>query len=376
MHVISLAAVDFRNYSFVEINLEPGITTFIGSNGQGKTNLVEAISYCATFSSHRVSQDLPLIKLNQPRAIVRTGVKYLDRTNWIEIEIWPGKSNKAKLNGSECKKTKEVLGILQTITFSPEDLVLVKGDPSERRYFLDYLLVQKSPVYISLKTDYERVLKQRNALLKSSYVARKNNQDSVLATLDIWNQQLINLGSQITFYRNQLINDLLPYVSKAYAELAPSSKALNIKYLPNISSFEMTLEDLKVQMGEKIKERQLDELDRGLTLVGPHRDDVEITIGELPAKGYASHGESWSVALALKLASFDLLKANSRAGDPVLVLDDVFAELDTSRRNQLISRLNSVEQVLITAAVKEDVPTELGGKKLFVNNGQVSEIND
>ncbi|MFM9096140.1 MAG: DNA replication and repair protein RecF, partial [Actinomycetes bacterium] len=169
---------------------------------------------------------------------------------------------------------------------------------------------------------------------------------------------------------------LLPYVSKAYAELAPSSKALNIKYLPNVSSFEMTLDDLKIKMNEKIKEKQLDELDRGLTLVGPHRDDVEISIGELPAKGYASHGESWSVALALKLASFDLLKANSRAGDPVLVLDDVFAELDTTRRNQLISRLNSVEQVLITAAVKEDVPSELGGKKLFVNNGQVSQNNE
>ncbi|MFM7138728.1 MAG: DNA replication and repair protein RecF, partial [Actinomycetes bacterium] len=204
----------------------------------------------------------------------------------------------------------------------------------------------------------------------------KNNQESVLATIDIWNEQLIHLGSQITFYRNQLINDLLPYVSKAYAELAPSSKALNIKYLPNVSSFEMTLGDLKIKMSEKIKERQLDELDRGLTLVGPHRDDVEISIGELPAKGYASHGESWSVALALKLASFDLLKANSRAGDPVLVLDDVFAELDTTRRNQLISRLNSVEQVLITAAVMEDVPSELGGKKLFVNNGQVSQNNE
>jgi DNA replication and repair protein RecF len=374
MHVISLTAVDFRSYSFVEINLEPGVTTFIGSNGQGKTNLVEAISYCSTLSSHRVSQDLPLVKADQPRAIVRTGVKYLDRTNWLEVEIWPSKTNKAKLNGSDCKKTKDILGILQTITFSPEDLILVKGDPGQRRYFLDELLVQKSSSYAGIKTDYERVLKQRNALLKSAGPARRNNLDSVLATLDIWNEQLINFGSQIILARHQIINELLPYVSKSYAELAPSSKALNITYLPNVSAEKMTLNDLVEAMKQKLQERQQDELDRGLTLVGPHRDDLEIMIGELPAKGYASHGESWSVALALRLASFDLLKATSPAGDPVLILDDVFAELDVARRNQLILRVKNVEQVLITAAVAEDVPKELVGNKLYVNNGKVEKI--
>jgi DNA replication and repair protein RecF len=374
MHVISLTAVDFRSYSFVETNLEPGVTTFIGSNGQGKTNLVEAISYCSTLSSHRVSQDLPLVKADQPRAIVRTGVKYQDRTNWLEVEIWPSKTNKAKLNGSDCKKTKDILGILQTITFSPEDLILVKGDPGQRRYFLDDLLVQKSSSYAGIKTDYERVLKQRNALLKSAGPARRNNLDSVLATLDIWNEQLINFGSQIILARHQIINELLPYVSKSYAELAPSSKALNITYLPNVSAENMTLNDLVTAMKQKLQERQQDELDRGLTLVGPHRDDLEIMIGELPAKGYASHGESWSVALALRLASFDLLKATSPAGDPVLILDDVFAELDVARRNQLILRVKNVEQVLITAAVAEDVPKELVGNKLYVNNGKVEKI--
>jgi DNA replication and repair protein RecF len=374
MHVISLTAVDFRSYSFVEINLEPGVTTFIGSNGQGKTNLVEAISYCSTLSSHRVSQDLPLVKSDQPRAIVRTGVKYLDRTNWLEVEIWPSKTNKAKLNGSDCKKTKEILGILQTITFSPEDLILVKGDPGDKRAFLDELLVQKSSSYAGVKSDYDRVLKQRNALLKSAGPARKNNLDSVLATLDVWNDQLVNFGSQIIFARNQIINELLPYVSKSYAELAPTSKALNIKYLPNVATESMTQTDLVVAMKEKLQERQQDELDRGLTLVGPHRDDMEVMIGELPAKGYASHGESWSVALALKLASFDVLKATSPAGDPVLILDDVFAELDATRRNQLILRVKNVEQVLITAAVMEDVPKELVGNKLFVNNGKVETL--
>ena len=374
MHVISLTAVDFRSYSFVEINLEPGVTTFIGSNGQGKTNLVEAISYCSTLSSHRVSQDLPLVKSDQPRAIVRTGVKYLDRTNWLEVEIWPSKTNKAKLNGSDCKKTKEILGILQTITFSPEDLILVKGDPGDKRHFLDELLVQKSSSYAGVKSDYDRVLKQRNALLKSAGPARRNNLDSVLATLDVWNDQLVNFGSQIIYARNQIINEILPYVSKSYAELAPTSKALNIKYLPNGATESMTQTDLVVTMKEKLQERQQDELDRGLTLVGPHRDDMEVMIGELPAKGYASHGESWSVALALKLASFDLLKATSPAGDPVLILDDVFAELDSARRNQLILRVKNVEQVLITAAVMEDVPKELVGNKLFVNNGKVETL--
>jgi DNA replication and repair protein RecF len=315
-----------------------------------------------------------LVKADQPRAIVRTGVKYLDRTNWLEVEIWPSKTNKAKLNGSDCKKTKDILGILQTITFSPEDLILVKGDPGQRRYFLDELLVQKSSSYAGIKTDYERVLKQRNALLKSAGPARRNNLDSVLATLDIWNEQLINFGSQIILARHQIINELLPYVSKSYAELAPSSKALNITYLPNVSAENMTLNDLVAAMKQKLQERQQDELDRGLTLVGPHRDDLEIMIGELPAKGYASHGESWSVALALRLASFDLLKVTSPAGDPVLILDDVFAELDVARRNQLILRVKNVEQVLITAAVAEDVPKELVGNKLYVNNGKVEKI--
>jgi DNA replication and repair protein RecF len=292
----------------------------------------------------------------------------------LEVEIWPSKTNKAKLNGSDCKKTKDILGILQTITFSPEDLILVKGDPGQRRYFLDELLVQKSSSYAGIKTDYERVLKQRNALLKSAGPARRNNLDSVLTTLDIWNEQLINFGSQIILARHQTINELLPYVSKSYAELAPSSKALNITYMPNVSAENMTLTDLVAAMKQKLQERQQDELDRGLTLVGPHRDDLEIMIGELPAKGYASHGESWSVALALRLASFDLLKATSPAGDPVLILDDVFAELDVARRNQLILRVKNVEQVLITAAVAEDVPKELVGNKLYVNNGKVEKI--
>ena len=371
MHVISLTAVDFRSYEFVEINLEKGVTTFIGSNGQGKTNLVEAISYCSTLSSHRVSQDLPLVRAGQPRAIVRTGVKYLDRTNWLEVEIWPAKTNKAKLNGSDCKRTKEILGILKTITFSPEDLILVKGDPGQRRHFLDELLIQKSSSYAGIKSDYDRVLKQRNALLKSSGPARRNNLDSVLTTLDIWDEQLVNFGSQITFSRNEIIKELLPYVVKSYAELAPSSKALNISYQPNVLSETFELPEIATVMKENLKSRQKDELDRGLTLVGPHRDDVEISIGELPTKGYASHGESWSTALALRLASFDLLKANSPAGDPVLILDDVFAELDATRRNQLILRVKNVEQVLITAAVMEDVPKELVGNKLFVNNSKV-----
>jgi DNA replication and repair protein RecF len=371
MHVISLTAVDFRSYEFVEINLEKGVTTFIGSNGQGKTNLVEAISYCSTLSSHRVSQDLPLVRAGQPRAIVRTGVKHLERINWLEVEIWPAKTNKAKLNGSDCKRTKEILGILKTITFSPEDLILVKGDPGQRRHFLDELLIQKSSSYAGIKSDYDRVLKQRNALLKSSGPARRNNLDSVLATLDIWDEQLVNFGSQIIFSRNEIIKELLPYVVKSYAELAPSSKALNITYQPNVLSETFELPEIVTVMKENLKSRQKDELDRGLTLVGPHRDDVEISIGELPTKGYASHGESWSTALALRLASFDLLKANSPAGDPVLILDDVFAELDATRRNQLILRVKNVEQVLITAAVMEDVPKELVGNKLFVNNSKV-----
>ena len=371
MHVISLTAVDFRSYEFVEINLEKGVTTFIGSNGQGKTNLVEAISYCSTLSSHRVSQDLPLVRAGQPRAIVRTGVKHLDRTNWLEVEIWPTKTNKAKLNGSDCKRTKEILGILKTITFSPEDLILVKGDPGQRRHFLDELLIQKSSSYAGIKSDYDRVLKQRNALLKSSGPARRNNLDSVLTTLDIWDEQLVNFGSQIIFSRNEIIKELLPYVVKSYAELAPSSKVLNITYQPNVLSETFELPEIVTMMKENLKNRQKDELDRGLTLVGPHRDDVEISIGELPTKGYASHGESWSTALALRLASFDLLKANSPAGDPVLILDDVFAELDATRRNQLILRVKNVEQVLITAAVMEDVPKELVGNKLFVNNSKV-----
>ncbi len=379
MHVAHLSLTDFRSYSEVELPLGPGITAFVGPNGQGKTNIVEAVGYAATLSSHRVAQDAPLVRIGAERAVLRASVVRDDRSTLIEVEINPGRANRARLNRSPVPRPREIVGVLRTVLFAPEDLALVKGDPGERRRFLDDLAVLRSPRLAATRADYDRILKQRNALLKSAGVATRARAQPDLSTLDVWDSHLATVGGELLAARIGLIADLAPLVESAYDRVAgstDSTKLTDRTQLTYQSSLgpDATLSNdrealanaLLAAMGTNRKA----ELDRGVSLVGPHRDDLRLDLGPSPAKGFASHGESWSYALALRLASYDLLTADG--GEPVLILDDVFAELDVARRTRLAELVAPAEQVLITAAVPADVPAALAGLRYDVSSGVVS----
>jgi DNA replication and repair protein RecF len=373
VHVSALSLTDFRCYTQVDLALRPGVSTLVGSNGQGKTNLVEAIGYLATLGSHRVATDAPLVRHGAERAVVRAQVVREERTALIELEITPGRANRARVNRSPVPRPREILGLLRTVLFAPEDLALVKGDPSERRRFLDDLVVARAPRMAGVRADYDRVLKQRNALLKSGSAARRGGSGSaeVLRTLEVWDAQLATLGSELLAARVALVAALDPLVSAAYDDVSGGSGPTALEYSSSLGSGLAPDRDaLAEAMLSAVAERRREELDRGVSLVGPHRDDLVLRLGPAPAKGYASHGECWSYALALRLASYDLLRADtSPGGEPVLVLDDVFAELDTARRERLADRVAGAEQVLVTAAVAADVPSALRGDRITVSAG-------
>jgi DNA replication and repair protein RecF len=386
MFVDHLQLIDFRSYLGVDVALDAGATTFVGPNGQGKTNLVEAVEYLSTMSSHRVASEVPLVRSGAERAVVRARVQAgLDdpRKLQVEIEITPGKANRARLNRSPLRRAREIIGVLRTVVFSPEDLSVIKGDPSERRRFLDELLVTRWPRLAGVRADYDRVLRQRNTLLKSlsgrAHAGRMT--DDTAATLDVWDTHLARTGSELLEARLTTLADLAPHVAKAYADIAPTNNDATAEYKtaidlgrdpaltdtspPAAADREMLAAALRAGMVG----RRAEEIQRGVSLVGPHRDDISLALGLLPAKGYASHGESWSFALALRLGSFHLLRADGI--EPVLVLDDVFAELDVTRRERLAAGVSVAEQVLVTAAVGADVPALLAGRRYRVASGDV-----
>ena len=380
MYVRHLQVTDFRSWEHADLALEPGPAVLVGSNGQGKTNLVEALGYTATLGSHRVATDAPLIRHGCTRAIVRTAVVNEGRELTIELEITAGKANRARVNRGPVPRPRDVLGILRTVLFAPEDLALVRGDPGERRRFLDELLVLRTPRYAGVRADYDRVLRQRNALLKSSGHARRAGKGGgdALGTLDVWDGHLARHGAELLAARLDLVADMSPHVTAAYAGVAPESRPATIRYRSGIAdsfpaeygvSGKADIEVLTDALLAAMTANRDQELDRGVSLVGPHRDELELTLDEHPAKGYASHGESWSFALALRLGSYELLRADGN--EPVLVLDDVFAELDRRRRERLAEVSVAAEQVLVTAAVAEDVPSELAGARYLVADGEV-----
>ncbi len=366
MYVRHLALHDFRSWSAVDLELTPGRTVFVGANGFGKTNLVEALWYCTTLGSHRVGTDAPLVRAGAERAVVSTIVVNEGRELAVDIEIAAGRANKARLNRSPVRSTREVLGAVRAVLFAPEDLALVRGDPTERRRYLDELATTRRPTIAGVRADYDKVLKQRTALLKSASGARYRGDHSVLETLDVWDGHLAAHGARLMAARLDLVNQLGPEVEKAYQLLAPASRPAAISYRASVD-----VEDPAVDVGyletallEGLARRRSAELERGLCLVGPHRDDLELRLGEQPAKGFASHGESWSMALALRLAAYELLRAEG--SEPVLILDDVFAELDTARRRALAGVAASAEQVLVTAAVGEDIPEDWDATRIAI----------
>lgn len=380
MRVSHLSLADFRSYSRVELPLDAGVTALIGPNGQGKTNLVEAVGYLATLSSHRVASDAPLVRLGAERAVVRAAVVRAERSLLVEVEIVPGAANRARVNRAPVPRPREVLGILRTVLFAPEDLALVKGDPDGRRRFLDELLVAKAPRLAGVRADYERVVRQRNALLKTAGSTIKAGRGDI-RTLDVWDAHLASAGAELLAARLLLVKQLRPYVAQAYADVSSGAGEAGMTYRSTLGDDVTTpgaeitdREYLRTRLLEAMATSRAQELDRGVSLVGPHRDDLVLSLGPFPAKGYASHGECWSLALGLRLASYSLLCQDSGPdgdGEPVLILDDVFAELDDTRRNRLAGLVGGAQQVLVTAAVPQDVPQALVGARVDVRAGEV-----
>ena len=358
MYVRHLGLRDFRSWANVELELTPGRTVFVGSNGFGKTNLVEALWYSSTLGSHRVATDAPLIRVGAQRAVVSTIVVNEGRECAVDLEITAGRANKARLNRSPVRSPREVVGVLRAVLFAPEDLALVRGDPGDRRRYLDDLAAVRRPRVAGIRADYDKVLRQRTALLKSASGARYRGDRGALETLEVWDGHLATHGAELMAARMTLVNELAPELQKSYQLLAPASRPASIAYHASIDiePDRPDVDVLRAALLEKMAIRRDAELERGVCLVGPHRDDLELRLGEQPAKGFASHGESWSMALALRLAAYELLRAEG--SDPVLLLDDVFAELDTARRAALAAAAASAEQVLVTAAVVDDIPRE------------------
>ncbi|MFD7842065.1 DNA replication/repair protein RecF [Nocardia sp. NPDC059764] len=368
MYVRALSLRDFRSWEAAELELSPGGTVFLGSNGNGKTNLIEAIGYLSTLGSHRVSADAPLIRIGAQKARIGATVVNTGRELRVDIELNLGAANRAQINRSPVRRPREILGILQTVLFAPEDLSLVRGDPGERRRFLDELATARLPRLAGVRADYEKVLRQRSALLKTAgRNARSGARGAEMSTLDVWDGHLAAHGAVLLAHRLRLVHDLYPHLAQAYSDIAPESRPASIGYRsaslpPEFLDSARSPQDDDEEVLEAILLRELaaarsKELERGVCLVGPHRDELDLMLGSAPAKGFASHGESWSFALALRLGAFELLR--SAGTDPVLILDDVFAELDRRRRSALARVAAGAEQVLITAAVPEDVPPEL-----------------
>lgn len=383
MFVSVLSVQDFRSWASMSLTFEPGATVLLGQNGQGKTNLVEALNYAATLGSHRVATDAPLVRIGATQALVQVGVRETleaERTTKVEFAITPGRAAMAHLNGSKLPRTRDALGLLRTVLFSPEDLSLVKADPGDRRRFIDELLIARYPRYAAVLADYSRVLKQRSSLLKSAAgVARRGEaRDTLHSTLDVWDEQFAMLGARLVAGRLHSLDAVRSPAIARHDWLAGGFQQLRLGYAASSPRLAALLEDGGTPGEADVTEalradlvlKRDDEIRRGVTLVGPQRDDIAIRLGDTPAKGYASHGESWSIALALRLACFDLLR-EQYGNDPVLLLDDVFAELDSARRSHLTEAVRGVEQVIITAAVLEDVPNELVGRCIDITRPAV-----
>ncbi len=385
MYVANLSLHDFRSYPELVLALDPGVTAFVGNNGQGKTNIVEAVAYLGTFSSHRVASDTALVRHGTGGAVIRAKAVRGGRESLVELEIVAGRANRARLNRAPVTRTRDVLGIVRSVVFAPEDLELVKGDPQARRRFLDELLVLLAPRLAGVRSEYDKILRQRGALLKSAGAAlRRGGKAPDLSTLDVWDGHLAAAGAQLIAARIDLLQQLRPKVAQAYEQVSAGQGEARLGYRsallsltgegeadPEQETAMLDVPALEQRLVAAMAEQRSREVERGVSLVGPHRDDLVLTLGGLPAKGYASHGESWSFALALRLASYEVLSDDDDGG-PVLILDDVFAELDVRRRERLATMVAGAEQVLITAAVPDDVPPALAGARFTVAAGQVT----
>ncbi|NMO02595.1 DNA replication/repair protein RecF [Gordonia sp. TBRC 11910] len=375
MFVRELTLRDFRSWPQVSLSLRPEATIFVGRNGFGKTNLVESLFYLTNLRSHRVSSDAVLVRTGAADAQLTATVEHAGRELTVDLTVRSEGSNKAAINGRPVRRTREVVGILRSVLFAPEDLALVRGEPADRRRFLDEIVANRGPGAIADKADYDRVLRQRSALLKSAAAAMRRGGSeaaSIISTLDVWDAQLAGFGARVTAARIDDVAKLNPLFTQAYSAIAPHSRPASLTYRcslgPEVINPDGSAVDtaaIEALMIEKLAAVRGKEIDRGQSLLGPHRDDLDIVLGSDVAKGFASHGESWSLALSLRLGTVELLRTEGI--EPVIMLDDVFAELDAARRTHLATFVESAEQLLITAAVAEDLPDGIGGRIIGVD---------
>lgn len=377
MWISSLQLENFRNYRQLSLNFEPGINLLIGENGAGKTNLVEACVYLSMLESHRVTGYSSLIHSESASSQLSLKAKNDSREISVAAELNRDKPNRYFLNAHQVKRTSDLVGVSKVVVFAPEDLDLVRRDPQDRRRFLDESMIQLKPRLSGVKADYERVLKQKAALLKSA--RQVSNPD--LTTLDIWDDQLVSLGSELIFQRQELISKIFPLLQDFYHQLSGKPESIDLSMRTSVAGGEEEEEfssltnwdkqEISEAFYQRLQELRPKELERGVSLVGPHRDELSILKSGLLARSHASQGEAWSLALGLKLAMAQLLREDSQSGDPVLILDDVFAVLDAGRRQRLVEFVINNEQVLITSADVEAVPDLMVAKRLEISGGEV-----
>jgi DNA replication and repair protein RecF len=369
MRVERVELVDFRNHDSLTVDLPAGVSVLVGANGVGKTNLLEAVGYLATLGSHRVGQDTSLVRAGADAALIRAIAIREGRRVQVDVEIRPGSGVRGRVNGAAVPRARDVLGVVRATMFAPEDLGLVRGDPEERRRFLDLLATQRLPRYLGSRQDFDRVLRQRNTLLRS---AGGRLPAAGLATLDVWDEKLATAGAEIWAERLRLVAALTPLVTQAYQQVAASDDLVEATYVSSLGG-SAALDPDPAKLGQALRERLLAdrprEVERGVTLSGPHRDDLALTLRALPARTHASHGEAWSLALALRLGAHRLLADEGE--EPVLLLDDVFAELDRRRRERVAEVTAAAEQALVTAAEAEELPRGLQAAMFHVEPGTV-----
>ncbi len=355
MVIKSLELADFRNYKALNISFDKGTNILFGDNAQGKTNILEAIFLSATTRSHKGSKDKEIINFNKEEAHIRTYLEKEDRQYRVDMHLRKNKSKGIAIDGQKIKKAAELLGLLNVVFFSPEDLAIIKSGPSERRRFTDMELCQLDSFYLYNLNHYNKIIVQRNKLLKDMYF-----NPSLKETLNIWDSQLISFGSKIIERRRLFAGQLCEIVSDIHSKLSGGKEKLLIRYEPDVE-----IEDFEKRM-EESQER---DIHSKITSVGPHRDDFSFIVNGIDIRRYGSQGQQRTAALSLKLSEIELVKKMTK-DTPVLLLDDVLSELDSSRQNYLLSSIGDIQTIITCTGLDEFVNNRFEINRIYkVING-------